>query len=326
MQETCTRWTRLPLFGPLRVEGVGWRKTMYRLVNETHNYQTLTPHWQFQPLVVFLFHENNENNRITFLFWNEIDCTKNRYGSTNSWIKNSILFCFTFQRNCIVTDFLWQDTFIAQRDAHEDLVQNEYWVDARTRVMNNVMEVLCLMLKSFSEHDCAQKSTSTFPDIGSFCWVADVGCVKFIWLQTPSHSIIQPDLSCVVCSYCGYFILFYTRCLGRTLQDELIFFLINVLRQFEFSKSFSFAFFCEFGRCVGQRAHQSLKLGLRLEGQTCHTPTSMLVTACLLGKALIRISGITAAAGTVRRISVDKKTTYGWRYSELTLFRSVCPR
>ena len=65
--------------------------------------------------------------------------------------------------------FFGRDTFIAQRDAHEDLVQNEYWVDARTRVMNNVMEVLCLMLKSFSEHDCAQKSTSTFPDIGSFC-------------------------------------------------------------------------------------------------------------------------------------------------------------
>lgn len=95
--------------------------------------------------------------------------------------------------------------------------------------------------------------------------------------------------------------------LGSDLARRTDFFLINVLGQFEFSKSFSFAFFCEFGRCVGQRAHQSLKLGLRLEGQTCHTPTSMLVTACLLGKALIRISGITAAAGTVRRISVDKK-------------------
>ena len=54
---------------------------------------------------------------------------------------NSILFCFKFQVSYIVIDFVWQDTIIAHRDAHEDLVQENYWVDARTTILKNVIQV-----------------------------------------------------------------------------------------------------------------------------------------------------------------------------------------
>ena len=121
--------------------------------------RTITKHWRhignsnhcLCSLQIVLVHqhsvamnENHENNRITFfLFWNAHWLQEYSIYTVQQTLASAkpqfVLFQIPNELYC--RWFFGQDTFIAQRDAHEDLVQETYWVDARTRVLKNVMEV-----------------------------------------------------------------------------------------------------------------------------------------------------------------------------------------
>ena len=177
--------------------------------------RTITKHWRhignsnhcLCSLQIVLVHqhsvamnENHENNRITFFF--VLKCTliagiQYIYSSANTCISKTPICFVSDSKRTVLSLIFWAGHVHCPARCSRRFGARNILGRRPYKGSEKCHGGACAWFWSHSWNMIVRRNQPQyFPDIGSFCWIADVKFVKFMWLQTPSHS--QPDLSRVV--------------------------------------------------------------------------------------------------------------------------------